>query len=135
MLTAFQSTNRPRYTSRVCAESGLAGFGCHNVRSTPFSTSSKASRETLPGNAALVLWLATSSKAAWRLPGITKLAIDAAARAMLTKPRVAQPSMCLKGGGYRMPPFIGPITTGAPTPYVIEGCLGDTGMGSCTTSM
>ena len=61
------------------------------------------------------------------------------ARAKLARTRRAparrRRSAARNAGGYSMPPFIGPITTGAPSPYSKDGSRGDTGIGWCTTSM
>ena len=40
-----------------------------------------------------------------------------------------------KAGGYSMPPFIGPMTTGAPRPNSKDGSRGETGIGWWITSM
>ena len=47
-----------------------------------------------------------------------------------TAPTAASLPLCFsKAGGYDIPPFIGPMTTAAPTPCIRDGSLGETGIG------
>ena len=87
------------------------------------------------GSASRVRWFATSSSAAWRLPGMMRFSRLAVARAARRTARPDRPLAGRKAGGHSIPPFIGPITTGTPKPYSNDGSRGETGIGWWITSM